>query len=222
LPGPGEWVAVVVSDTGHGMSREVQARMFEPFFTTRGDRPGTQGTGLGLATVQRIVAEVGGQIDVTSAPGEGTTVTIYFPRVAKMPPVDETAAHERSGPAPNSIRVLVVEDEPSVRSLVGNVLLGEHYRVMVARDGEEALRLIEAEREPFDLIVTDLAMPKVGGATLAQRLRERGNAPRFLFISGYSDHTPMDLLPYGKLLSKPFTPAQLLIAVRGAFEDPMR
>jgi len=194
--------------------------MFEPFFTTRGDRPGTQGTGLGLATVQRIVAEVGGCIDVTSAPGKGTAVTVYFPRVESAPLVDTATTHERARPAPNSVRVLVVEDEPAVRALVGNVLLGEHYWVLVARDGEEALRLIEEEREPFDLIVTDLEMPNVGGATLAERLHQRGSPPRFLFISGYSDHTPMDLLPYGKLLAKPFTPAQLLVAVRSALDDP--
>ena len=219
LPEPGEWVAVIVSDTGHGMTPDIQARMFDPFFTTRGDRPGTQGTGLGLATVQRIVAESGGRIAVTSAPGEGTTVTIFFPRVSKASTVDPSPTRQHVQPAPNSVRVLVVEDEPSVRALVGNVLLGDHYWVMVARDGEEALRLVEAERDPFDLIVTDLTMPHVGGATLAERLHERGSPPRFLFISGYSDQPPTDLLPYGKLLPKPFTPAQLLMAVRSALEE---
>jgi DNA-binding response OmpR family regulator len=116
--------------------------------------------------------------------------------------------------------VLVVEDEPSVRSLVANVLLGAHYRVMVARDGEEALRFIEAEREPFHLIVTDLVMPSIGGMVLAKRLHERASHPRMLFISGYSDHTPADLLPFGILLPKPFTPSQLLAAVCRALGDP--
>jgi len=215
----GEWVALVVSDTGHGMSPEVQARMFEPFFTTRADRPGTQGTGLGLATVQRIVGEIGGRIDVRSARGEGTTVTVFFPRVTSAPKESERPG-ARLGPAalPNSQRILVVEDEPSVRALIGNVLLGAHYWVMVARDGEEALRFIEAEREPFDLIVTDLVMPGTGGVSLATRLRERATLPRMLFVSGYSHHAPEELAPYGHLLPKPFTPSQLLAAVSRALD----
>ncbi len=213
-PGRGEWVALSVADSGHGMSPAVRARMFEPFFTTRADRPGTQGTGLGLATVQRIVAESGGRIDVRSAPGEGTTVTVYFPRVSAAP---GEALAPRAPPvaqaALNSQRVLVVEDEPSVRSLVATVLLGGHYRVVVARSGEEALRLVEAEREPFDLVVTDLVMAGVGGLELARRIQEMAIPTRVLFISGYSRDTPADLAPHGALLGKPFTPAQLLAAV---------
>jgi two-component system, cell cycle sensor histidine kinase and response regulator CckA len=219
-PGPGAWVVLSVSDDGHGMSPDIRARIFEPFFTTRTDRAGTQGTGLGLATVQRIVTDAGGFIDVASASGQGTTVTLFFPRVANTrPSVPAPAERERPTPAPNSRRVLVVEDEPSVRSLVANVLLGAHYQVVVARDGEEALRLLETEREPFHLIVTDLVMPSIGGLTLAQRLDERGSRPHMLFISGYSNHTPTDLLPFGRLLPKPFTPAQLIDAVHRAMED---
>jgi two-component system cell cycle sensor histidine kinase/response regulator CckA len=220
-PGPGAWVVLAISDDGHGMDPEVRARIFEPFFTTRTDRPGTEGTGLGLATVQRIVTEIGGFIDVASAPGQGTRVTIFFPRVANTPPkVPAPEAPRPPEPAPNSRRVLVIEDEPSVRSLVANVLLGAHYRVVVARDGEEGLRLLESEREPFHLIVTDLMMPSIGGMSLARRLHERGNGPRMLFISGYSRHTPTELVTFGRLLPKPFTPAQLLDAVRGAIEEP--
>ena len=221
IPGPGAWVALVVSDDGHGMPPEVQERMFEPFFTTRGDRPGTQGTGLGLSTVARIVAELGGHIQVKSAVGEGTTVTIFLPRVANLvasPPASETSA--RAVAAPNSRRVLVVEDEPSVRSLVANVLLGAHYWVSVARDGGEALRLIEAEGAPFHLIVTDLAMPGLGGLALAKRLRREGREPRMLFISGYSRHAPSEIAAFGQLLPKPFTPAQLLEAVVRSFDEP--
>jgi two-component system cell cycle sensor histidine kinase/response regulator CckA len=220
-PGPGAWVVLAISDDGHGMSPEVRTRMFEPFFTTRTDRPGTQGTGLGLATVQRIVAEARGVIDVASAPGQGTTVTIFFPRVANTPAqVPAPEELKRPLPAPNSRCVLVVEDEPSVRSLVGNVLLGAHYRVVVARNGEEAMHLLETAREPFDLIVTDLMMPNIGGMALARRLQERGSRPRMLFISGYSNHSPTELVPFGRLLPKPFTPAQLIEAVRGAMEAP--
>ena len=222
MPGPGAWVALAVSDDGHGMSPEVRDRMFEPFFTTRTDRPGTHGTGLGLSTVQGIVEEAGGSIDVESAPDRGTTVTVFFPRVA-LPPVKWAGPDgpPRPAPAPNSLRVLVVEDEPAVRSLVASVLLGAHYRVAVARDGEEALSLLASVREPFDLIVTDLAMPSIGGMTLAHRLHEQGShRHRMLFISGYSRHRPAELLAFGRLLPKPFTPAQLLEAVRGMLEEP--
>jgi two-component system cell cycle sensor histidine kinase/response regulator CckA len=219
-PGPGEWVVLAVSDDGHGMSPETRARIFEPFFTTRTNRPGTQGTGLGLSTVQRIVTEVGGSLDVESSLGRGTTVTVYFPRAAITPP--KPAAPDeprRPEPTPNSRRVLVIEDDPSVRSLVANVLLGAHYRVVVARDGEEGLRLLETEGEPFHLIVSDLVMPNIGGMTLAQRLRERRNTPPLLFISGYSSHTPAELEVFGRLLPKPFSPAQLLEAVQQTIDE---
>jgi PAS domain S-box-containing protein len=220
-PGPGAWVVLAVSDDGHGMSPEVRARMFEPFFTTRGERPGTQGTGLGLATVQRIVSESGGSIYVESAAGHGTTMTIFFPRVALTLPASPLPDEpKRSTAAPNSRRVLVIEDEPWVRSLVANVLLGGHYRVAVARDGADALRLLDAEREPFDLIVTDMVMPSVGGLTLTKRLFDKGSRPRVLFISGYSNDTPLELAAFGRLLPKPFTPQQLLEAVRAAIDDP--
>ncbi|MDB4982718.1 MAG: hybrid sensor histidine kinase/response regulator, partial [Myxococcales bacterium] len=220
-PGPGDWVVLAISDDGHGMSPETRARIFEPFFTTRTNRPGTQGTGLGLATVQRIIAEVGGFIEVESTPGRGTTVTVFFPRAETTPPKAAAPedARRREQPAPNSRRVLVIEDEPSVRSLVANLLLGAHYQVVVARDGEEGLHLVETESKPFDLIVTDLIMPNVGGMTLAQRLHARGRVLPMLFISGYSQETPADLAVFGRLLPKPFTPAQLLSAVRGALED---
>jgi CheY-like chemotaxis protein len=115
--------------------------------------------------------------------------------------------------------VLIIEDEPSVRSLVASVLAGAHYWVVVARDGEEALRLLETEKEPFHLIVTDLVMHGIGGLTVARRLRERGDQPAFLFISGYSNDAPADLRAFGRFLPKPFTPTQLLEATRGAIED---
>jgi PAS domain S-box-containing protein len=218
-PGPGRWVALTVSDDGHGMSAEVQARMFEPFFTTRAERPGVQGNGLGLATVQRIVQEARGHIRVRSAPGQGTSLSIFFPRAEPAVALAACAPPPPSRPALNSRRILVIEDDPSVRSLVGTVLLGAHYLVQVARDGAEGLQVLASEREPFHLIVTDLVMPDVGGATLAKQLRERGAQQNILFISGYSAHTPAELLAYGHFLPKPFTPAQLLAAVELALGD---
>jgi PAS domain S-box-containing protein len=219
----GAWVALEVSDDGHGMSPETQARIFEPFFTTRTDRPGTQGTGLGLATVQRIVNDARGRIVVESAPTRGTTVAIYLPRVAPAgPKAAMLEPHQRQGYAPNTRRVLVVEDEPAVRTLIANVLLGAHYFVGVARDGEEALRLLESQTEPFHLIVADLVMPRVGGVALARRLRERGLQANVLFISGYSTHATGELEALGPVLAKPFTPAQLIEAVRRTIDDDGR
>ncbi|MEO8179337.1 MAG: ATP-binding protein [Deltaproteobacteria bacterium] len=221
MPGPGEWVALIVTDSGHGMSAEVQARMFEPFFTTRAERVGVQGNGLGLATVQRIVLEAGGHIAVQSAPGKGTAVSVFFPRVQPGPVL---AASELPPPPPhvlpNSRRILVIEDDPSVRALVGTVLLGAHYLVVVARDGAEGMRKLESAEKPFHLVITDLMMPQIGGASLAQQLHGRGGQPKILFISGYSTHTPTELLPYGHFLPKPFTPAQLLGAVVVALGEP--
>ncbi len=214
------WVALEVSDTGHGMTPEVQARMFEPFFTTREGRSGTQGTGLGLATLHRIVTDAGGRIDVRSTPGQGTTVTVLFPRVA-----DLTKEREPSGPPPrkqappNSVRILVVDDDPPVRMLIGSVLISAQYWVAVARDAQEALRFIDEASVPFDLVVTDLQMPGLGGRTLAERLRDRGNSPPMLFISGYSPHTEAELSELGELLPKPFTPADLLAAVARALQS---
>jgi signal transduction histidine kinase/CheY-like chemotaxis protein len=219
-PGPGEWVLLAVSDSGHGMTPEVQARMFEPFFTTRAERVGVQGNGLGLATVQRIVLDAGGHIAVESAPGQGTTVSVFFPRVQPAPilAVSEPPPPLRS--LPNSQRILLIEDDPSVRALVGTVLLGAHYLVVVASDGAEGLRKIDATVQPFHLVITDLMMPQIGGASLARRLHERGSRPNILFISGYSTDTPAELLPYGHFLPKPFTPAQLLAAVGLALGEP--
>jgi PAS domain S-box-containing protein len=214
-----DFVELSVSDDGHGMSPEVAARMFEPFFTTRAERAGTSGTGLGLATVQRIVDECGGAIDVKSGPNEGTTVTLRFPRAAGAPLLAGRASVEPSGPAPNSRRILIVEDDPSVRALLGTVLLGASYFVVVTRDGREALQAIETEREPFDLIVTDIEMPSLDGLSLAERLKARGVLPRMLFVSGYSQHAPQELLQYGALLPKPFSHAKLLEAVARALGD---
>lgn len=122
-------------------------------------------------------------------------------------------------PAPNSQRILVVEDEPSVRSLVATLLSGAHYHVTVARDGGEGLRALQSATEPFDLIVTDLVMPQLGGLALVKQFQSGGRLRRALFISGYSTLVPAELLPFGSFLAKPFTPARLLQAVAQALRE---
>jgi two-component system cell cycle sensor histidine kinase/response regulator CckA len=221
VPGPGDWVSMTVSDTGHGMTPEVQARMFEPFFTTRDDRHGTQGTGLGLSTVRRIVAELGGHVTVESAPGAGTRVSVYFRRsTGPSAPVPVPRASKRAQGPTRGLHVLVVEDESSVRALVASILLGAGYRVTAARAVDDALRQIARSPEPVALVITDMVMPGGGGPKLARILSDRPSPPRMLFISGYSNLTPDELVPYGRLLPKPFTPAQLLAAVEQSLLEP--
>jgi two-component system cell cycle sensor histidine kinase/response regulator CckA len=221
VPGPGDWVSMTVSDTGHGMTPEVQARMFEPFFTTRDDRHGTQGTGLGLSTVRRIVAELGGHITVESAAGAGTRISVYFRRSAgPTATVPVPHASKRAQGPTRGLHVLVVEDESSVRALVASILLGAGYRVTAARAVDDALRQIARSPEPVALVITDMVMPGGGGAKLARTLSDRPTPPRMLFISGYSNLTPDELVPYGRLLPKPFTPAQLLAAVEQSLLEP--
>jgi two-component system cell cycle sensor histidine kinase/response regulator CckA len=221
VPGPGDWVSMTVSDTGHGMTPEVQARMFEPFFTTRDDRHGTQGTGLGLSTVRRIVAELGGHITVESAAGAGTRISVYFRRSAgPTATVPVPHASKRAQGPTRGLHVLVVEDESSVRALIASILLGAGYRVTAARAVDDALRQIARSPEPVALVITDMVMPGGGGAKLARTLSDRPTPPRMLFISGYSNLTPDELVPYGRLLPKPFTPAQLLAAVEQSLLEP--
>jgi CheY-like chemotaxis protein len=170
--------------------------------------------------VKRLVDASDGRIQVKSAPHEGTTVTILLPTV---PTPAATPAEKRPSDRPAAAaggqRILVVEDDPQVRSLLGTVLLAARYWVMVARDGHEAIAFIEQEAQPFDLIVTDLMMPGMGGLALAERLRGKGIAARLLFVSAYSDHTPADLERYGELLPKPFTPWHLLERVARVLAD---
>ena len=225
---PGPHVLLVVADTGTGMSPEVQSHLFEPFFTTKGVG---KGTGLGLSTVYGIVKQCGGDIHVESAPDRGTVFRIYLPCAegAAAPeeasPAEVAAGAGEAAPGPASARsgsVLVVEDEPAVRSVALRALRGAGFTVCVAADGDEALRLLGEARGPaVDLVVTDVVMPRLGGLELAARLRERRPGLPVLFVSGYTEHAA-DL--QGRLderttfLSKPFTPQDLLRAVRQLLE----
>jgi two-component system, cell cycle sensor histidine kinase and response regulator CckA len=205
-------VCLRVSDTGTGMAPEVVARIFEPFFTSKGVG---KGTGLGLAVVHGIVEQSGGHIDVRSEVGVGTTFAIYLP-------ASEPAAHAGSELAHAAARnghesILLVEDEVSLRNLAARALRARGFTVMLAGDGVEALRLLEVHREPLDLLVTDVVMPNMDGRELADRLRARMPGLKVLFLSGYMDDA---LLRRGvfesneTLLLKPFTPSSLAQRVR--------
>jgi CheY-like chemotaxis protein len=208
---PGEHACLKVSDTGHGMDEETLARAVEPFFSTR-----EQGTGLGLATVYGIVQQCGGDIEIESQPGEGTTVTVCLPLTEEpLPEVTEPAAAEEERMEAAAARVLLAEDEDQVRGLVKTVLESEGYEVIAAESGEKAQELFEAAHEPIDVLLTDVVMGGIGGVELARLLREDRPDLPVLFMSGY---TELELPEGAQLLQKPFMPDELLAALRKELE----
>jgi two-component system cell cycle sensor histidine kinase/response regulator CckA len=214
LPLGGPLVALSVSDTGIGMDDHVLAHLFEPFFTTK---ELGRGTGLGLATVYGIVRQSGGQIQVASRPGEGSTFTVFLPRAeAAAGGAGTPAAAEPPVPG-GSETVLVVEDEDAVRHLVCRALRAKGYRVVEAPHAEAALVLASAMAEPIHLLVSDLVMPGISGLLLAERLALSRPAMQVLFITGYAPEAVDrngELAAAGALLEKPFTADQLARKVR--------
>jgi CheY-like chemotaxis protein len=210
----GPHVMLSVSDNGSGMSQETQARIFEPFFSTKG--PG-KGTGLGLATVYGIVKQSGGHIGVYSEPGHGSTFRVYLPLV--QGDAESAAPEQRETPAGGSETVLVVEDDESIRRLALRVLEPAGYTVICAPSGRDAL-LLAGERPP-QLLVTDVVLPDIDGGALAASFHDRYPGVRVLFMSGYLDEaivrhgapsTGQDFIP------KPFTAAEFLRRVREALD----
>jgi PAS domain S-box-containing protein len=212
---PGPYVVLSVSDTGVGMSEEVKARIFEPFFTTKEH---SKGTGLGLATVHGIVQQSGGQLEVDSAPGHGTTFRVWLPRVT------EPQAARPATPAPVCPRgtetILLVEDEGPVRLLARDALTLSGYRVLEAANGGDAVRVYRehvAGGGPLDLVVSDVVMPGVGARELTEFLRREHPGLKLLFMSGYTEDA---VLQHGILsgavpfIQKPFTPLALVRRVR--------
>ena len=216
VPGmaPGNWVVWTVLDTGTGMSPEVVARLYEPFFTTKA--PG-EGTGLGLAQVYGIVKQHKGFIDVASQPGAGTTFTIYLPQVVEE--AKEKKAAEQAAPRGAGETILVVEDQEGVRKVVEGMLEGLGYRVITAGNGQEGLSAYDAHREQIGLVVTDMVMPQMGGLDLFAALKERNPDVRVVLMTGYaSGGEGGALLPedIAGLLSKPLSIEQVGQAVREA------
>jgi PAS domain S-box-containing protein len=213
----GDTVQLAVSDTGAGMSEEVQRRAFEPFFTTK---PPGQGTGLGLATCYGIVEQSGGTIAAESSPGRGTTVRIRLPYAEPEPEAAEAPAREAR--RAHSGTVLLVEDEPAVRRIATLALRRAGHRVLEATDAHEALRIAEAGAEEVDLLVTDVVMPGMGGRALAARLRERRPELPVLFVSGYTEDEALrreiEALR-AAFLPKPFTPEKLRAKVEELLDD---
>jgi PAS domain S-box-containing protein len=216
---PGDYAVLGVSDTGVGMASEVQARVFEPFFTTK---PVGEGTGLGLSICDGIVKQAGGIISVYSEPGRGSTFRAYLPRVL----AEETSAWTPPRPlvpARGTETVFMVEDEELILRVARNVLSGLGYRVLTALDGPHALELLEQTKEPLDLLITDVVMPRMGGPELARRMAELRPGLRVLYSSGYTEHTIVDhgVLQKGiDFLQKPYTPSMLAARVREVLDRP--
>lgn len=210
---PGAYVRLDVTDTGCGMGPEVQSRVFEPFFTTK---PAGKGTGLGLAMVYGLVKQGGGHIEVASEVGRGTTFMLYFPVSAGAPSARPGSAPE-APVAAGTETVLIAEDEEAVRRLAARALTARGYTVLVAGDGEEALRVVEDHGGRVDMLVTDVVMPAMSGSRLAEALRARFEGLEVLFVSGYADDAVVRqglLRDEIDFLQKPYTAAELGRRVR--------
>jgi PAS domain S-box-containing protein len=214
----GEYVMVAITDTGVGMTEEVKSHLFEPFFTTKGVG---RGTGLGLATCYGIICQSDGDIRVYSELNCGTTFKIYLPRVDAPTTVTDTNTDPDTLPE-GSESILIVEDEAAVRRLAASVLRGAGYQVQEARDAIEALALVES-KQPFDLVVTDVIMPKMSGKELYDQIKVIAPRIKVLFMSGYTDDA---LAHHGVLgpelcfLEKPFSPVGLARKVREVIDGP--
>lgn len=205
--GAEERARLTVADTGAGMSAEVQSRMFEPFFTTK---PPGQGSGMGLAVVHGAVCDLDGRIEVDSAPGRGTTVTVLLPTIT-----DEQLAEE---PAPDSEpprgtgHLCLIDDEPEIVRSVTELLTGFGYTVEGFTDPATAYASWSQEPERFDLVITDFNMPEMNGALVASRMKEQRPLQKIVLITGYNDAlSPEDAarIGFAEILTKPFSALQL-------------
>jgi signal transduction histidine kinase len=215
------YVRLTVADTGCGMDEQTQARLFEPFFTTKGLG---QGTGLGLATVYGIVQALRGRVRIRSAVGKGSTFHVDL-RPHDEPPSDPTLHADRGGGRPrlDGVTVLLVEDNDMVREMLVQGLTDDGAVVVPAARADAALRLLDADPDRIDVLVTDVVMPGMNGRELADRVRARRPGVRVVYMSGY---TPDEVVRQGVLedqvafLQKPFTPDHLTARLRLVLDPP--
>ena len=211
---PGQYVMISITDTGTGMSQEVISKAFDPFFTTK---PAGAGTGLGLSQVHGFVRQSGGHIRIYSEPGEGTTVKIYLPRsfIRRAEAKSETKIPESQKGRLET--VLVVEDDPDVRSYVTETLRRLNYGVLEAADGETALVLLHRPG-PIDLLLTDVVMPGINGRVLGDAAKQHRPELKILYMTGYSRNAIVHqgrLDPGVSLIQKPFSESTLASRVHG-------
>ena len=216
---PGQYIVIAVTDTGSGMPRHIQERVFEPFFTTK---EVGKGTGLGLSMVYGFVKQSGGHIKIYSEEGRGTTIKIYLPRLHSEIGAD-VESHLAQGleESPASETILVVEDDDDVRAYTVECLRELGYRVLEAHDGPSALRLLERQQEPVDLLFTDVVMPGMTGSELADLAREQVPHLKVLYTSGYTRNAIVHggRLDAGvEMIAKPFTYAALAQKIRDVLD----
>ncbi|MGB9235326.1 MAG: PAS domain S-box protein [Terriglobales bacterium] len=209
---PGQYVMLSVADTGVGMDKETLAHIFEPFYTTKEEG---KGTGLGLSTTYGIVKQSSGHVTVASVPGRGSTFRIYLPKLlgSSNPIPNHVPTLER----PRRQTVLIVEDDGALRKLMVKVLEEAAFHVVEAKDGEQAMEICKRWAEPIDIVVSDLAMPKLTGLQLREIVARQHPTVKFLLISGYAEDVvedPAILHADTNFLEKPFLPAELILKVR--------
>jgi PAS domain S-box-containing protein len=212
----GSYVMLAVIDTGSGMDEQTRSRLFEPFFTTKQQG---RGTGLGLSIVFGIVRQTGGNVEVASEPGVGTSVKVYLPRASQAltPEADLPVEQTERG----SETILLVEDEEMVRKLVSETLEQEGYKILQASGPEQAWKICREYDGRIDLMITDVVMPKESGRALAARMAEVRPDMKVLYMSGYTD---TEILGRGgdetpiQFLQKPFTPGALASKVRNVLK----
>ena len=203
---PGQFIVLTVTDNGCGMNADTKAHIFEPFFTTKEQG---KGTGLGLATVFGIVKQSGGHITVESEPGRGSIFRVYLP---KTEDAVEEARRVQAISARGNETILLVEDEHAVRESTAEFLAQNGYRVLIAENGPEALRMAEQYEQPIHLLLSDLVMPRMSGKELSERIVGLHAETRVVFMSGYSQNLlshQQILDPAYSLLHKPFRLADL-------------
>ncbi len=216
----GAYLMLEVSDTGTGIPSEIMEKIWNPFFTTKGEG---KGTGLGLSTVRGIATNYGGFVRVESVPGQGTTFRVYLPAAEQ----GQAEGPSSASASPFLTRgqgelVLVVDDEISIRELITAALGRYGYRVLPAANGNEAMALYPSRMDEIVLVITDLSMPEMGGDELALALSQLNPAVRILFMSGATGPQPGEGLPaHARTLPKPFTIERLALAVRATLEAPV-
>jgi CheY-like chemotaxis protein len=212
-----DYVFLRVTDTGEGIPENVRARIFEPFYTTK---EVGQGTGLGLATVYAIAERHGGGIVVESEPGRGATFRFYLPARNAPPDLEDEESFEIEPPG-GTERILLAEDDEAVRSLVVSLLSEAGYELLVAGDGDEAIRIFRAHADEIQLVLADVIMPKKGGREVYAEVKALRPLVPILFTTGYSFNAlDRERLPEssGEIIRKPYAPNELLRRVRDALD----
>jgi CheY-like chemotaxis protein len=206
---PGE-VCIVIADTGQGMAPEIAGRAFEPFFTTK---EAGKGTGLGLSQIHGFAAQAGGRAELASRPGEGTVLRLFLPRTERTATDAATAPVAPAGIAGK--RVLLVEDNDLVRGFAEGLLDDLGYRTIAVGSADEALAVFD--REPVDLLLTDIVMPGINGIELARRVRARDPGLPVLLATGYSEDLLQGAAADFRVIAKPYGPVELAAAIVAAF-----